>query len=146
MGLDGDQEERGDARHHRGARAEPEPVNIEFVASVLRNFGAAEEADVTRRIAKAVMEAREEVRSHDGDRYKALRQKVDEFQIASGIDLNHAWDAGDIGSSVETLRSLRYKVQSVQSGINACEDIKGMLEKVLTLAMLPDDAKKEKAA
>jgi hypothetical protein len=124
----------------------PLPVSVEFVASVLRNFGAAEEVAVERRIRKAVEEAREETRSHDKTRYETLRKSVDEFQIASGIDLKHAWDAGDIGSSVETLRSLRYKVQIVQSGINACEDIKGMLEKVLTLAMLQDDAKKENAA
>jgi hypothetical protein len=117
----------------------PKPISIEFLASVLRNTQKADAAEIERRIYKAKKEAHQEGVEYQKRQYVDLKTKVDAFCAASGIDLSRAWDAGKIGDAVEILRSLHYKTDQITSGIKACDDIRAMLDKVQTFAMLKSE-------
>lgn len=121
----------------------PIAVSIEFVASVLRNVQGADAAEVERKIRDAVSKATESSRDYTKQQYADLKKSVDEFELASGIKLGAYSDGKELGEAVETLRRLKWRVEGIQNAIVACEDIRGMLQKVSDLASLhaPDPPK-----
>lgn len=114
----------------------PKAISIEFLASLLRNVQKADEAGISRRIDKARGEARDEGGRYYKQKYDDLQKTVKEFRAASGIDLSHAWNGGQVGESLRVLSQLRYRTEHISSAIKACDDIRSMLDKVQSLAQL----------
>jgi multidrug resistance efflux pump len=122
-------------------RLDPKPPSVDFIASVLRNFAKADESEIERRIRKAVDEARKEENDYRQRHYVNLKKACDDFERVSGLSINEYTDGEEIGEAVRTLRTLKHRVDSIESAIKACEDIRTMLDKVQVLASLKDKVK-----
>jgi hypothetical protein len=114
----------------------PKEISVEFLASVLRNVSIADDARVNKLCSKAAAAATEEGNKYLRDHLANLKTQVDEFEAASGIRISEYSGGKDLGEAVRTLRDLKYRTQSISEAIHACEQIKGMLENVETLAKL----------
>lgn len=121
---------------HPAPALNPKPLTVEFVASILRNFSKADEADVQRRIYDACEKAREDQSGYLQKEYASLKKTLNDFEVASGLKIER-WDNGkELGEAVSTLRSLKYQVERIESAVTACEVIGGMLKKVQDLSEL----------
>lgn len=78
---------------------EPKPMDMLFVGSLLRNFAESyvPKSDVDE-LAKAKASKLEEHRSQE---LAGLKQSIEEFVKASGVDLNSQWEYGNIGKAVK---------------------------------------------
>lgn len=117
---------------------QPLPLTVEFVASILRNVQKADEGQIAAAINKAVREAVDRERATSC--YTKLKQQVDAFEAASGLHISEYADGKELGESVDTLRRLRWRLESIERARDACKDIEQMLEKIQTLACLKDEA------
>lgn len=126
---------------HAAPKLTPNPLTVEFVASILRNFAKADETLVERRIYDACQKAREDQSGYLQKDYASLKKAVTDFESASGIKIER-WDDGkEIGEAVSTLRSLKWQVERIGDAIKACETIGTMLKSVQTLADLKETVK-----
>ena len=123
-------------------RLKPQPLTIEFVASILRNFAKADETVVERRIYDACQKAREEASSYAQRDLAELKKVVSDFESASGIQLQRWTDGKELGEAVATLKGLKWQVERIESAIAACVSIGTMLGQVKELASLRDDVVK----
>jgi hypothetical protein len=121
----------------------PKPVSVEFVASIFRNMQKADEAVIERLVNDAYNKGRDEGSTYLRESLKNLEHNVDEFEKASGIHISKYYGGKDLGEAVQTLTHLKYRVETIANAVKACEDIRGMLVQIQTLATLPEEVQNE---
>lgn len=114
----------------------PKTVSVEFVASILRNVQKADENAIEEERRKAYQKGHDLGGGYTRDQLKNLRQAVDEFEKASGIEISEYSDGKELGEAVKTLRHLKYRVEQISGAIKACDSIGTMLKQIESLATL----------
>lgn len=121
----------------------PKPPSVEFLASILRNASRSDATALESARIKGHTAGREEGRSYRQEMYKALKEQVDAFRAASGIELERYADGQGLGDAVNTLRHLKWKMDQVKAAMLACEEIRDMLGKVDQLTAIYDATKEQ---
>lgn len=92
---------------------DPKPLDRVFVASICRNIqslrpdqkAVSEAIESTRADMEAAWKRRREFElDHAKEKLATLREKVGEFERASGVRIENGWDLGGIGNAVKLLR------------------------------------------
>jgi hypothetical protein len=127
----------------------PEPLSITFVAALLRR--ASEAADrlrqagfsegYTKGLASAPKEGQQEIHSLE-TKLKYLHGTVAAFEEASGVKIEKAWQAGDIGAAVKRVMEVAGRWHNDADPTAAIDAAAKHLEK--TAAILRAGAAKEK--
>jgi len=120
----------------------PKPVDLQFVASVLRNYKRADAEAVVAAYnegrADGYKEGAEQARQRTNgglaDRFDELRKAVDDFERASGIRIA-TWNGGKLGEAVAVIRNLRddsylgvlAKLESAVAGLKQLRDTSAQL-------------------
>lgn len=97
----------------------PQPITRAFLAAILRRaMAVVTPAARIEEVRKSAYEQGSKAghdlglaagrREYGPDRTKELRDRIQRFQEASGIDIGDKWSAGDIGAAVKRLHSMRY--------------------------------------
>lgn len=93
--------------------AEPKPLSRSFLAALLKRAQATEASK--QQINDAEKRGRDE-RSyqlkHAEEQLEALRKNVAAFQEASGVQIEHTWDAGRLGTAVAMVMRTRARVDN----------------------------------
>lgn len=136
----------------QASKLNPGPLDREFVASVLRRTGDRwdpklyESAAYTKGIAYGKATAERNAK-YEAESHRRLQKTVAEFEKKSGVNITHAWDAGQIGEIVALLlhRDPKYLQQRLEGELEAfreqAERISAALAKLKELRAVTPELK-----
>lgn len=114
---------------------EPKQLDMLLLCSILRTFS---ESMVPARKVEALVQKRtseiiEKTNERHSHELNMLRDRVQEFENVSGVDLTNPWTLGrigqavkliiDAGSPAEALRRLSKEMEGVRTALNYCQEI-----------------------
>ena len=126
---------------------EPEPWNVEFVASVFRNMAKASTVEIEDAVNKAYAKGREDGSEqssrHIRSRMEELEKSIKEFEEKSGVKIDR-WCGGIVGEAVNTLIRMKSRIDDVRRAADNCGEIHAALKQIVSLADLEDSMRPEK--
>lgn len=114
----------------------PKALDVDFVASVLRNMARTSVLEINEAARKAetkgFADGQKYEQEHGSREHKRLADRIEVFEQRSGIRLD-SWDYGNIADAVKVVIGLNGKLHTIQRAAEDAGEIKIAMDKIVSL-------------